>query len=179
MANDDAVYNPFNLCLFEPDEEGVYSAWQYVRGKQGHVVETEPPSKIKEAFGGISNHPYSAPYLKTTVGIEKFKTIVQEKQGASQSALLEALEDLMRNETCHFPDPQLERQGNLGPVVKPKSSIFIDIPKPAYGTRTQTYFLVDHEMNATFLEKTRPDDNDVNGQWHEREFKFKVGPKCD
>ena len=44
VAAEEAVYNPFNLCLFEPDADGVYSGRQYVRGKPGHVVQSESPT---------------------------------------------------------------------------------------------------------------------------------------
>jgi len=61
LSQDSSVYNPFNLALFEQNEEGEYTVNRYSRGKSGH---TENFGPVQDSCGtfGIGNHPQHQPY---------------------------------------------------------------------------------------------------------------------
>ncbi len=171
VAEDADKYNPFNLCLLEMDCDGIYSG-QYVCGGK----EPEGPRAIGTGFFGLGNHPASSPFRKTSVGLEAFRKAVESFGSTSKKdSLLKELVSLMANRTQYYPDPQAERQASGGDIplarMKAGTAIFVDLG-PYYGTRTQTFVLVDHDKKVTFLEKNRPEQEGAD--WTEQKFEFRA-----
>ena len=77
LANEDAQYNPFNICLIEPDKEssGAMNAHYYCRGKAGHVIKTDGPKILEPGFYGLSNSPLSNPFQKRNTGWKSFSRL--------------------------------------------------------------------------------------------------------
>ena len=176
VAKEGHEYNPFNLCLLEPDEKGVYGGSYVCCGGNW----PEGPTRIQSGFFGLSNHPASDPFRKTSAGLETFrKAVARFGSTAEKIRLIEELTLLMSDRTLHYPDPQAEKQaaesgGKDLAVTKAKlekgSAIFVDLGK--YGTRTLTIVLVDHAGNVTFKERNRPKKE--NEEWSEKTYNFKV-----
>jgi len=164
LAADVSVYNPFNLVLLEPGQDG-YRVWEYSRNSLGCTA----PHQIKEATYGISNHPPGSQYIKSAKGTEALRNIVAEPK--SKEEMLNALEHMLKDSQCNWPDKQIETQSVVGGTAGPfshcnqsLSSIFVDMPNKGYGTRTHTMILVDQQNNIHYKELTRD-----NGGWKSTE----------
>lgn len=166
-------YNPFNLVLLEPNQEG-YSAWKTGSGLSS-LATNHPPQQIKCGVHGVSNHPLKSQFSKSKLGEEALRQIVDNC--IDENDLLEKLEELLTNKSENWPDPQLIAQcgslredspfARLGPNM---SSTFVNIPHLGYGTRTHTMILVDKNMNVTYKEVTRGEA----GDWTEARETFKA-----
>ena len=126
----------------------------YSRGVPGHTENFGPVRETSGTFG-VGNHPQHRLYRKSVWGRER-------------------LEELMTDQTEHWPDDQIVQQsscsGSDGPFKQfgPQlSSVFVDIPPRGYQTRTTTIVTVDREDNVLFLEKNHTGDKTVT------EYKFK------
>ncbi len=179
VASDPAAYSPFNLCLLEMDLEGIYSGSYYCRG--GKVAGTEGPSKLDASgFLGLGNHPPSSPFNKTTAGMEAFKEAVDKHGSASsKDSLLSELRSLMCSRDSHSPDRQMDRQAEAAGMDKEAydarkkslGSVFVDAGP--YGTRAQSFVLVDYDKNVTFIERSRTEPG-PQAEWREKSYSFKI-----
>ncbi|XP_023329614.1 transport and Golgi organization protein 2 homolog [Eurytemora carolleeae] len=167
-----SVYNPFNLILFEPGEDG-YTVWRLGRGLADHSDDFGP---VHAKFGtfGVSNHPQHRQYIKAEKGETKLRELVSSIR--SEDDLFIQLECLLKNTEENWPDPQIIEQsvvrGNPGPFqhLGPQlSSIFVDIKQNGYGTRTHSMILVDNQWNLHYKEITKEGDS-----WRQTEEKFNV-----
>jgi len=160
LSNDQKLYNPFNLVLFEQDSTGQYKACRFTRGKQGHTENFGPQLESSGTFG-VSNHPQHQHYRKSDWGKEQLEGIVKKQLGTSKNELCSSLETIMLDKTAHWPDDQILFQSGAGtdlpgPFAKfgeNLSSVFVEIPKEGYQTRTTTTILVDRGDNVVFQEK--------------------------
>jgi len=159
LSQDSSVYNPFNLLLFEQNQEGEYIVDRYSRGKSGQTVNFGP---VQDSFGtfGISNHPQHQPYKKSIWGKEQLELLVKSADSMTCDNLISELEIIMKNSNAHWPDPQIiaqsETPGFVSPFVKygeNLSCVNVSIPDGKYGTRTTTVILVDKEDNLTLVEQ--------------------------
>ena len=173
LASEDALYNPFNLFLFDKpqDSDSGYSAKFYCRGKPNHVVVSEGPEGLKVSGEtncfGIGNHPPSSPYLKTGFGVEKFREIIKSSAAVeTKQELVDALLELMCSEEKSEPDPQMRKQAGGIDVPYHRAAASLFVKTPTFGTRTQTVVLIDHDYRLTFVEKNREAREDGSVQWN-------------
>jgi uncharacterized protein with NRDE domain len=174
LAASDDDYNPFNLCLLEPRTDGskTYDISYYCRGKEGHSVKSEGPETIPHGVGGISNHPRSKPFKKTAFGQGLMQGIVKSHSGNVDDLLAE-LKSLLLNGAKHLPDEQmLEQCGGNRAFVDDLCSIYVDAPRLNYGTRMQTFILIDYEGNVIFEEHTG--EGEKRETWTKRREVFKI-----
>ncbi len=166
-ATDDA-YNPFNACLFEPNSDG-YDVFSYTRGKPGHSVKSEPPKawNVDGNIYGLSNHPVSKPFKKTDFGAGLVRGVLESRQWKADQAseLIDQLASVMLSREKCLPDEQMLSQCNGDEAfVSDLASVFVDAPGRTYGTRMQSFILIDHDGNVTFEERTL-DQSDGNTNW--------------
>lgn len=158
VACSTAQYSPFNLCLFEPRDDGsrAYNAHYYCRGVEGHSVQSEGPQPISSGVTGVSNHPRSRPFQKTAFGESMMKQVVNEVAAASEKPrLISRLRAMLMNGEKRYPDAQMSTQcGGDEALVRDLCSIFVSAPERNYGTRMQTIILVDYDGNVTFEENS-------------------------
>ena len=88
---------------------------------------------FREATYGISNHPPGSQYIKSAKGTEALRNIVAEPK--SKEEMLNALEHMLKDSQCNWPDKQIETQSVVGGTAGPfshcnqsLSSIFVDMP---------------------------------------------------
>ncbi len=173
----DCKYNPFNLCLLQMDADGVYRGQYMCRGKS--KVE-EGPSSLAQEFFGLSNHPASSPFLKTKAGLEAFKSVVSANNDpACRDSLLDGLVSVMSDRQKHQPDPQVTKQARDAGQdfdewrLSAGFAVYVDIGG-VYGTRQQTFVLVDYDRNVTFVERSRAVGDDGGEKWTEKRFNFEA-----
>jgi len=194
LSNSNDCYNPFNLLTLEPrGPKGAYLGWIYCRGKPGHIVASEAPAPVSvdaDGFLGLSNHPPQAPFQKTIAGLKNFRQAVTNmpKSFFSENAFMEMARQMIESSLCDrttYPDdPQLKLQTQEGlknipfyeEIRRRLSSVYVNLPRFDYGTRTQTLVAVDYEWNITFYERNR---TGVNGKWDELVHHFKANPVQD
>jgi len=166
LSQDSSVYNPFNLALFEQNEEGEYTVNRYSRGKSGHMENFGPVQDSCGTFG-IGNHPQHQPYKKSIWGKEQLEALVKKSSKDLKSCdnLISELEGIMKNSNPHWPDPQIIAQSET-PGTKSQflkygenlSCVNVSIPGADYGTRTTTVILVDKDDNLTLIEQNHDND---------------------
>ena len=162
LSLSDTVYSPFNLMLLEPgngDEQ--YSIYYYCKGHPMCVInESIGPHKLDPGFHSISNHPKDQPYRKTQYGQDQFSEILKKYMTGSsdhKDEMIEKIFELMKIKTSFHPDPQMIKQAGVSSSMsafhEKLACVNVDIPEKDYGTRTTSIVLIDHENNATFIEK--------------------------
>ena len=135
LSKDQKLYNPFNLVLFEQDNEGQYQVWRYTRGKEGHTESFGPRLETSGTFG-VGNHPQHQHYRKSVWGKEELAEMVAKEQDNTAAEMSDSLEKIMLSKRAHWPDAQIMAQassadGQPGPFAKngeKLSSVFVDIP---------------------------------------------------
>ena len=110
------MYSPFNLCIFEPQTnngyEGLYYKNTYENSKTGKHIPGEGPKTLSSGVFGFGNHSMSEPFNKTSFGIDKFKSLVEEKLDI-QKFEEEAI-SLLNNRKQMYPDKQMQKQSGTG-----------------------------------------------------------------
>lgn len=157
-------YNNFNLVTieFRPFFEN-FAICQY-----NNLLE-EPPNFLEPGFHGVGNCLADHPWRKIPYGLKKFTEICTQYPKVDTKARLEqSLIDLLNDDTRHFPDPQLEKQGqgkgNI--LLEPLSALNVKVPELKYGTRTNTVILVDGLGNVDYIERTMQEPVDAfNPHW--------------
>jgi len=130
-------YNPFHLVglnIHDPDHS--------LRHYSNYDGKT---TVFDDGFYGFCNSTLEKPYLKATIGRSHLQTILSEF-GSQKDRLVENLLLLLQDEEVHPEDSLLSST-----LV---SSICVRIPGNAYGTRTHTIILIDHQNKLDFYEWT-------------------------
>ncbi|XP_056645170.1 transport and Golgi organization protein 2-like [Diorhabda sublineata] len=104
-------------------------------------------------IAGFGNSPINNPLKKVTEGTHRFKEIINRNIYGEE--LEKELLELMKDQTKHLPDTQLEMSNS-----KDVSSIFVKLQK--YGTRTHTLIFIDYNWNMQFVEHTLEEPIDIN-----------------
>lgn len=156
ISRKDHMFNPFNLIVGDMHELSYYSNVD----RQVHLL---PPG-----IYGLSNHLLDTPWPKVATGKMVLKSIVDRHEEITPESLFQVLDD-----TTIPPDDMLPDTGIGLEMERPLSSTFIDIPAKNYGTRFQTVILVDWDLHAVFLERSREED----GSWITRAHEFDIKPE--
>lgn len=143
---------------------------------------TDATPTVSTCRGGIwafGNSAPKEPFVKTKVGRDHFADITARLKRISERDLLCAqLFALASDDTAHFPDPVLAKDGAGFPdeYLRGLSSINCRIPMASFGTRTQTIILIDRQGNCDWIERNLSADNlHVRGvEWPVRTLSFKM-----
>ena len=115
LSEKSGMYSPFNLCIFEPQDnhgyEPLYFKNTFKNESSGIDIQGEGPKVLQLGVAGFGNHPFSEPYRKTIFGINEFKTMLQKNMD------LKRLEDdavnLLSNTQKMYPDVQMQKQSGI------------------------------------------------------------------
>ncbi len=134
-------YNPFNLIVGNRTDITYYS----------NVV--NKTQKLTTGLYGISNHILDTPWYKVLKAKNLFNQLIAELITLeAPDRIAELLFPILEDRTL-APDNLLPSTGVPVDVEKSLSSIFVNIPSQAYGTRSSTMILFE-ENNIFFFEKT-------------------------
>ncbi|KAJ8916015.1 hypothetical protein NQ315_010883 [Exocentrus adspersus] len=97
---------------------------------------------------GFGNSPTYTPLSKVTEGRYTFDKIVSKD--LSNEEMVAALLELLKSDTSHLPDEELQRRSPM--AYSGLSSIFVKIKEAGYGTRAHSIILVDSDWNFQFIE---------------------------
>lgn len=143
-------YSGFNLLVGNQNE-------LFYLNNDGGNVDT-----VNDGVHGLSNHHLDTPWPKVVKG----RTRLDEYMHAADTVDIDVIFDLLFDSE-QTTDP-LPETGLPESLERQLSSAFINIPE--YGTRSSTVVLIDHDDNATFVERTFSAD----GQTGESSYTFKV-----
>lgn len=159
-----SIYNGYNFVSVELSEE---NSMIYHHGNVPNVNS----SYVGKHNLGFGNSPIFSPLTKVTRGRHTFEEIL--KRNLSKEDLQTELFKLLKDETRHLPDDELQRRQPLAYEIL--SSIFYKVDPPGYGTRTHTLILIDYDWNLSFIEETMCEPIDKNNpQWKRTQFDFKL-----
>lgn len=113
-------------------------------------------------FIGMGNSPLFMPFKKVEAGTEQFRNLLSCHKDSTKDELIEALMELLKSTTKHFPDAELSTRRNE--TAEAFSSIYVDLREEGYGTRTRTVILIDNKNNVDYIEETMKTEN-PNGEW--------------
>ncbi|CAG8548129.1 4729_t:CDS:2, partial [Cetraspora pellucida] len=141
IKSESHMYGGFNLISADLNDEHSKMGYLSNRGFNGIKY-----LKSGETYG-LSNSLLDDPWPKVNIGTNELKSICEKEQ--SEEQLIESLFQLLS--TTH-------------PCEGSNVKMTIRIPKfdnnGAYGTRTSTAILVDHDGNVVFVEKTWFDEDE-------------------
>ncbi|TGE33613.1 NRDE family protein [Desulfosporosinus sp. Sb-LF] len=145
VANNRALYNPFNLLV------GDLSRFLYF-SKQASEVEV-----IEPGIYGLSNHYLNTPWPKLRKSKQVLANYLEDKMIIEPQALFEILGDRKLAQDSELPNTGIaqERERML-------SSIFIQGSE--YGTRSSTVLLIDKNNHVIFQEKSFILGQDICGE---------------
>ncbi|XP_050503247.1 transport and Golgi organization protein 2 isoform X2 [Diabrotica virgifera virgifera] len=161
---DQTLYNGYNFVTVElsKEDETIYHHSNFPRVNSSYIG--------KQTLG-FGNSPIFTPLTKVTKGRQMFEDILQKNLPVDE--LEKELLKLLKNETRHLPDDELERRQPL--AFEELSSIFIRLEAAGYGTRTHTIILVDYDWNLSFIEYTMEEPIDLhNLKWKETRLNLKL-----
>lgn len=128
-------YNGFNLVLGSIDELFWYS-------NRGDNIQ-----RLSKGIHGLSNHLLDTPWPKVAKAKTALRDVLLSGKKLQPEALFKILGDRTRAADNELPDTGV----TLG-LERMLSPIFIS--SPAYGTRSSTIILVDHQGRVLFTERT-------------------------
>ena len=114
LSNNNSKYSPFNLCIFEPRDNGyeaVYFKNTFKDNASGIVIQGTGPTFLSPGISGFGNHPLSEPYRKTAYGIEEFKKIIG--RNLDSNLVEEEAVNLLNNKLQMYPDDQMQKQSGV------------------------------------------------------------------
>ncbi|XP_072381592.1 transport and Golgi organization protein 2-like [Diabrotica undecimpunctata] len=161
---DQTLYNGYNFVTVElsKEDQTIYHHSNFPRVNSSYLG--------KQTLG-FGNSPIFTPLAKVTKGRQMFEDIL--KKNLSVEELEKELLKLLKNETRHLPDDELERRQPL--AFESLSSIFIQLEPAGYGTRTHTIILIDYDWNLSFIEYTMEEPIDIhNLKWKETRLNLKL-----
>lgn len=153
-------YNPFNLCLMEYRNRRWHTTY-YTNG------DDKLPEEIESLKFGLGNSVINKPWQKLLYGQEVFNDAVDKYNRTDElQSLTKELMTLMNDSSSHLPDAQLQSQaeGYLDKeLTTQRSGIYVDSRQIKYGTRTNTFILIDGAGKGKYIERTMrepvdPDD---------------------
>lgn len=101
---------------------------------------------VPDGTHGLSNHHLNTPWPKVVKGRNRLGEYLQSKETVEPDVIFDILAD------SEEAEDNLPNTGLPEPLERKLSSPFISMPE--YGTRSSTVILIDHEDNATFIERT-------------------------
>ncbi|XP_059489991.1 transport and Golgi organization protein 2 [Neocloeon triangulifer] len=158
-------HNPFHLVTFEilPNDVLInYLAHLPSGGSMGPIdlLQTD------EVTESISNSPLPTPMNKCKEGLKLFKEVIGKLDSTEcKRELIEQLISFAKTDTKFWPDPILSMRGELEPLLKSYSSIFVNVPEKVYGTRTHTVILIDDVGKMDFYESTLTENSKGDLEW--------------
>ncbi|WP_373446059.1 NRDE family protein [Salinicoccus bachuensis] len=126
-------YSGFNLLVGDQND-------LFYLNNDGTSVEGVP-----DGTHGLSNHHLNTPWPKVVKGRSRLGEYLQSEGAMDPDVIFDILADSEEAED-NLPDTGLPK-----PLERKLSSPFISTPE--YGTRSSTVILIDHEDNATFIER--------------------------
>lgn len=123
-------YNLYNLIVGNLNEIIYYSNAE------------EKTIQLKPGLYGLSNHLLDTPWYKVSRVKELFKQAIARQITKNTPEQIEALLFPILKDKTLAPDDLLPQTGVPSDIEKALSSIFVDIPQHAYGTRNSTLLLV-------------------------------------
>ncbi|GIY01804.1 transport and Golgi organization protein 2 [Caerostris darwini] len=140
----------------------------------------EGPVILKEGVHVFGNSSPSQPWKKVNAAKRIFEEVVVSRQPDSEhkEELLAEIFQVLRNDTLHYPDEQLDKdtEGRPEEYVKQLSAIFIKPELGLYGSRTHTVILIDSQGHVDYVEKTMKEPIDVtsNITWITTRMQFTI-----
>lgn len=164
VENEAKNCNPFNLLFFEKNnclwDVSIFDNYSFNFKKN------------ENEYVSISNHVYEKPFVKTTLGEDCFKKIVNQYNNTKKKQeLIDELFTLATHDAGKEIDKTMEiDEMSIRETFKEK--IFIEVPN--YGTRTHTIVLVDDQDNITYHERNLRYPIDLSKkEWEDNVFEFK------
>ena len=115
LSKNGKMYSPFNLCLFEPQNNGAYEAVyyknQFENKETGTCIPGEGPNMLPPGVSGFGNHAISTPFRKTIYGIDEFRSKIEKGLGLEE--LQSEAVQLLSNKQEHHPDTQMQKQSGV------------------------------------------------------------------
>ncbi|KAK3085016.1 hypothetical protein FSP39_022925 [Pinctada imbricata] len=158
-------YNGFHLMLLDLSEEK--SRFKHFSNK------CDEEGLLDRGFFAVGNSILpSKPWRKCRIGKENFESIVNKrmKEPCNNEELVSDLHNLMSDPIRHGVDELLQDQGQSAgkdeETMSDLSAIFVNSRHTRYGTRTQSFIMVDHSGRCEFRQMCleTPVDPD-NFQW--------------
>lgn len=126
--------------------------------------------RIPMGYHGISNSPFSTPYMKVINGQLKFKELVENNLNNDKELLITSLLNFLKCESKHLPCSELSRRRPQDMEVF--SSINVRYPEAHYGTRNRSVILIDHFHNVDYIEERMVNEDPVNAIWKRKDLKI-------
>ncbi|WP_434121943.1 NRDE family protein [Salinicoccus roseus] len=131
-------------------EKDEYSGFNLLVGNQNDMYYLNndgiSPESVPDGTHGLSNHHLNTPWPKVVKGRSRLEEYLQNERSIDPDVIFGILADSEEAED-NLPDTGLPES-----LERQLSSPFISTPE--YGTRSSTVVLVDHDDNATFVERT-------------------------
>ncbi|XP_055938413.1 transport and Golgi organization 2 homolog isoform X2 [Argiope bruennichi] len=168
------MYQSFLLVTIDvkPMMGDVTAAYYTNDGDEGPVI-------LKKGVHVFGNSSPSQPWKKVNAAKQMFEEVISRQPNSSQKEeLLSDIFRVLRNDTLHYPDEQLDRdtEGRPEEYVKQLSAIFIKPEQGIYGSRTHTVILIDSHGHVDYVEKTMKEPIDVtsNISWVTTRMQFTI-----
>ncbi|CAL1277208.1 unnamed protein product [Larinioides sclopetarius] len=168
------MYQSFLLVTIDvkPMMGEVTAAYYTNDGDEGPVI-------LKKGVHVFGNSSPSQPWKKVNAAKKMFEEVISRQPKSSQKEeLLADIFQVLRNDTLHYPDKQLDRdtEGRPEEYVKQLSAIYIKPDQGIYGSRTHTVILIDSHGNVDYVEKTMKEPIDVtsNISWVTTRMQFTI-----
>ncbi|GAB3062852.1 NRDE family protein [Salinicoccus sesuvii] len=146
--------------------KGDYSGFNLLVGNQNELFylnnDGNSADVVTDGAHGLSNHHLDTPWPKVVKGKTRLDDYLQTADTIDIDIIFDILYDSEQTSGV-LPETGLPES-----LERQLSSAFINIPD--YGTRSSTVVLVDHDDNATFVERTFSED----GQTGENRYEFKI-----
>ncbi|TVT27839.1 NRDE family protein [Salinicoccus cyprini] len=147
-------------------EKDDYSGFNLLVGNQNELFylhnDGGTVDNVTDGPHGLSNHHLDTPWPKVVKGRERLDDYMKTTEEIDIDVIFQLLADSEQT-TGALPETGLPET-----LERQLSSAFISIPE--YGTRSSTVVLIDHDDNATFVERTFTED----GQTGENRYTFKI-----
>ncbi|GFS47621.1 transport and Golgi organization protein 2 [Nephila pilipes] len=153
------MYNSFMLVTIDvkPMMGDVTASYYTNDGDEGPVI-------LKKGVHVFGNSSPSQPWKKVNAAKRMFEEVVAGNPSSMQKEeLIADIFQVLRNDTLHYPDEQLDKdtEGRPEEYVKQLSAIFIKPEMGFYGSRTHTVILIDSNGHVDYVEKTMKEPIDV------------------
>ncbi|XP_042898689.1 transport and Golgi organization protein 2 homolog [Parasteatoda tepidariorum] len=168
------MYHGFLLVTIEVKPMlGDVTALYYTNDSEKGPVVMQPGVHV---FGNSSP---SHPWKKVNAAKRKFEDVTAHHPRTShKEELITDIFQVLRDDTLHYPDEQLDKDADGRPkeYVKELSAIFIKPELGVYGSRTHTVILIDGHGRVDYLERTMKEPIDVTSDinWITTRMQFNI-----
>lgn len=179
LRTDADLYNEFLLVTVDvrPSLGEVNASYYTNAGGEGPVI-------MRPGVHVFGNSVPSAPWRKVNAAKQLFENLTTTRplHTSCKDELLSDLFNLLREDTQHYPDEQLERDVEGHPFaqeyVRQLSAIFIRPELGFYGSRTHTVILVDGRGRVDYVERTMKEPIDIpatdSAEWVTTRMQFTI-----